>query len=157
MDLAVCHQVALRLAEARDFKRAIVIEDQIQARDPMNPEIDASLARMYQLGAADPARAIMLYHAALHASSGYPPALVGLASMMEEKGEMELAARYYDRAVRERPNEPLFKVRLADVLLRSGRDHEAEPLLQEVVKRWPGSDEADSAKKLMGRLSLARP
>jgi Flp pilus assembly protein TadD len=157
MDQAACHQVALRLAEERDFRRAIAIEDQIQARHPMDPEIDASLARMYQLGTTDSARAIMLYHAALHASSGYPPALIGLASMMESKGETELAARYYDRVVRERPNEPLFKVRLADVLLRSGREQEAEPLLREVVKRWPGSDEAGSAQRLMGRLSLARP
>ena len=60
-------------------------------------------------------------------------------------------------AVKERPNEPLFKIRLADVLVQSGRDEEARPLIQEVVKRWPGSDEAASARKLMDRTALARP
>ena len=156
-DLAVCHRIALDLATTRDFARAIAIEEQIQERQPMNPEIAASLARMYQLGTRNSARAIALYHAALHASSGYPPALMGLGGLMQDKGEMDLAARYYGRAVRERPDEPLFKVRLAQVLLQSGRDEEARPLLQDIVNRWPGSDEAMSARKLMSPTSLARP
>ena len=156
-DLAACHKVALGLATSRDYARAIAIEEQIQDRQPMNAEVAASLARMYQIGTTNSARAIALYHAALHASSGYPPALIGLGTIMQDKGEMEIAARYYGRAVRERPDEPMFKMRLAEVLTQSGRDSEAGPLLQEVVKRWPGSDEAESARKMMSRTALARP
>ncbi len=156
-DLPACHHIAVDLAQSGDFSRAIAIEEQIEDREPANAEVAASLARMYQLGTSNTARAIALYHAAMHAVSGYPPALIGLGSIMQEKGEMDLAARYYGRAVSERPNEPLFKVRLAEVLQQSGRDGEAQPLLQEVVKRWPRSDEAESARKLMAHTSLARP
>ncbi len=156
-DLGACHTVALDLAKGHDYARAIAIEEKIQERLPMNADVAASLARMYQLGTKNTARAIALYHAALHASSGYPPALFGLGTIMQEKGEMDIAARYYSRAVSERPNEPLFKVRLAEVFVQSGRDEEARPLLQDVVARWPRSDEAESARKLMSRTALARP
>ncbi len=156
-DLEACHRIALGLAGEHDYTRAIAIEEQVFERQPSSAAAAATLARMYQLGTKNTARSIALYHAALHASSGYPPALMGLGSIMQEQGEMDIAARYYARAVKERPNEPLFKVRLADVLVQSGRDEEARPLIQEVVKRWPGSDEAASARKLIDRTALARP
>lgn len=156
-DLEACHRLALQLADTHDYARAIAIEEHVFERQPSNAAVAASLARMVQLGTKNVARSIALYHAALHAVSGYPPALMGLGSIMQEQGEMDLAARYYARAVRENPDQAIFKVRLAEVLLQSGRDTEAQPLMQEVVKRWPGSDEAASAQKLMARTSLARP
>jgi Flp pilus assembly protein TadD len=156
-DPGECHQVALDLAQMRDWKRAIAIEEQIHERQPADAGVAASLARMYHLGTPNSARAIALYHAALHATSGYPPALLGLGELMEQKGETDLAVRYYARAVRERPDDPLFKVRLAGALLQEGREGEAQPLLEEVVKRWPGSDEAASAHRFLTRTALARP
>ena len=155
--LMECHKAAVGLASLHEYAQAIAIEERVQERLPMNAEVAASLARMYELGTTNTARAIALYHAALHATSGYPPALLGLGSIMEHKGEMDIAARYYGRAVRENPERPLFKVRLAEVLVQSGRETEAQPLLQEVVKKWPGSDEAASASKLMSRTVLAKP
>jgi TolA-binding protein len=155
--LMVCHKAALDLASLHEYQRAIGLEERVQERLPMNAEVAASLAHMYELGTTNTARAIALYHAALHASSGYPPALMGLGAIMQRKGEMDIAARYYGRAVNENPGQPLFKVRLAEVLVQSGRDSEAQPLLQEVVQKWPGSDEATSARKLMSRTVLAKP
>ncbi len=156
-DLDACHRVALGLADLHDYARAIAIEERVFERQPSNAAVAASLARMVQLGTKNTARAIALYHAALHATSGYPPALMGLGSIMQEKGETDLAARYYARAVKENPDRPLFKIRLAEVLLQSGRDAEAQPLIREVVQRWPASYEATSARKLMERTALARP
>ena len=156
-DLDACHRVALDLAAQRDYQSAIAIEEGIQARLPGSSGIAASLARMYQLGTPNTARAIALYHAALHATPGYAPALMGLGSVMQDKGELEIAGRYYARAVHESPGQPLFKVRLAEVLQLTGRDAEAQPLLQEVLARWPKSDEAASARKLLSRTTLARP
>ena len=40
---------------------------------------------------------------------------------MEEQGELGIAARYFGRAVRENPEEPMFKVHLARALVRDGR------------------------------------
>ncbi len=156
-DLEACHRVALDLAAARDYQAAIAIEERIHDRLPENSGISASLARMYQLGTSNSARTVALYHAALHATPGYPPALMGLGSVMQDKGELEIATRYYARAVHESPGQPLFKVRLAEALQLTGREAEAQPLLQEVVARWPKSDEAASARRLMSRTTLARP
>ena len=156
-DPAECHQVALDLAQLHDWKRAIAIEEQVHERQPMDAGVAASLARMYHLGTTDSARAIALYHAALHATSGYPPALLGLGELMEQKGETDLAVRYYARAASESPDDPLFKVRLAGALLQEGREGDAQPILEEVVKRWPGTDEAASAHRFLTRTVLARP
>lgn len=156
-DLADCHRIAVTLANQREWDRAIAIEERVHERQPDNPEVSAALAKMHYTGKKNVARSIALYHMALHAVSGYPPALLGLGTIMQEQGELEIAARYYGRASRESPDVALFKVRLADVLVSSGREGEARPILQEVVKRWPGSSEAESARKLMDRTALARP
>jgi len=156
-DPGECHRVATDLAARQDFKRAIAIEEQILTLQPRNAEVAASLARMYDEGLHDSPRAIALYHEALHAVSGYPPALLGLGGIMEAKGEMQIAARYYARAVKENPDVALFKIRLADTLMRGGREPEARPLLNEIVARWPGSREADSARQMMSRTALAQP
>ncbi|HEU4401839.1 MAG TPA: tetratricopeptide repeat protein [Candidatus Polarisedimenticolia bacterium] len=152
-----CHKIAIELATSREWDRAIAIEEQIHALQPMNAEVSAALAKMYAQGPHNTARAIGLYHEALHAASGYPPALLGLGAVLQEEGEMELAARYFARGAKERPDQPLFKVRLADVLVKSGRETEARPILQEIVQRWPGSSEAASAQRMMSRTELARP
>ena len=156
-DHGACHRVAMGLAARQDYKRAIAIEEQILCYQPRNAEVAAALARMYDEGLHDTPRAIALYHEALHAVSGYPPALLGLGGIMEAKGEMQIAARYYVRAVKENPDVALFKIRLADALMRGGRETDARPLLNEVVARWPGSREADSARQMMSRTALARP
>jgi tetratricopeptide (TPR) repeat protein len=156
-DPLACHLVAVDLAARRSFDRAIAIEERVHAREPKNAEVAAALARMHHLGTKNSARAIALYHAALYASPGYPPALLGLGQIMEDAGELEIASRYFARGARERPDMALFKVRLAAVLIRIGRDGEAQPVLQEIVDRWPGSPEADSARKMMSRTALARP
>jgi tetratricopeptide (TPR) repeat protein len=156
-DLAACHEIAVELATSLDWKRAIAIEEGIHQKQPLNAEVSSVLAKMYYQGDKNTPRAIALYHEALHAVSGYPPALLGLGTIMQEQGEMEIAARYFSRGSRERPDVPLFKVRLADVLVRSGREAEARPVLLEIVQRWPGSAEAESARKLIGRTELARP
>ena len=49
------------------------------------------------------------------------------------------------------------QLRLAEVLVKGGRDDEARPILDEIVSRWPGSKEADAARKLMPNTALARP
>jgi TolA-binding protein len=152
-----CHQMALNLATERDWPRAIAIEEMVHAVQPGNAEVAAVLARMYQEGSRNGPRAFELYHEALADSSGYPPALLGLGRMMQDAGSLEVAARYFQRGVKERPDEPQFKISLADVLVRAGRDDEARPLLQEVVERWPGSREAEAAKRLMPTTALARP
>lgn len=156
-DPLACHQLAVELATRRAYEKAIAIEERVHERLPRNAEVAAALARMHQLGTRNSARAIALYHAALAASPGYPPALLGLGQIMEDAGELEIATRYFHRGARERPDMAVFKVRLADLLIKTGRDGEAQPVLQEIVDRWPGSTEAESARKMMSHATLARP
>lgn len=152
-----CHRIAVELTEIRDFKRAIAIEEQVLAVRPGDPEVAAALARMHRLGSRNIVRAIKLYHEALYAAPGYPPALLGLGEIMQDKGELEVAERYFARGARENPGLPLFSVRLAEVLVGSGRSRQAEPILNEIISRWPGSGEAEAARRLMSRASLAGP
>ncbi len=156
-DLEACHRVAMGLAARNDHRRAIAIEERIHFMQPHNAEVAAALARMHHMGRRDTIRAITLYHAALGAVSGYPPALFGLGTIMEEKGELAIAERYFARGAREHPDMAAFKVRLATVLVSVGRDLEAQPVLNEIVERWPGSEEAHHARRLLARTSLARP
>ena len=152
-----CHETALSLAMERDWSRAIAIEEGVRRSQPRNAEVAAVLARMYQEGTRNLPRAFELYHEALSSSPGYPPALLGLGTMMQDAGSLEVAERYFRRGVRERPDEPQFKVRLADVLVKVGREDEARPLLDEIVERWPGSREAEAARRLIPTTALARP
>lgn len=156
-DPLACHQIAVGLAMSREWDRAIAIEERVHAARPLDAEVAAALAKMHHDGPRNTQRAIALYHAALHASSGYPAALLGLGAIMQESGRMEIAARYFERAARENPGEPLFRMRLADVLVRSGREAEAEPILREIVQRWPDTPEAESARNLLPRIALAKP
>jgi TolA-binding protein len=152
-----CHQVAVSLAMAREFKQAIAIEENVRAALPESPEVAAALAKMYRDGTRNVARAVEMYRTALYLRPGYPPALMGLGAIMQDTGQTEVAARYYERVARENPAEPLFKMRLAETLVRLGREADAEPILREIVQRWPGSPEAESAKTLMPRTALAKP
>jgi len=156
-EAAACHRTALSLALAHDWERAIAIEENVHRARPADAEIAAVLARMYQEGVHNTSRAVELYHEALGLSPGYPPALLGLGVMMVEVGDMAVAARYFQRGARERPDEPQFKAHLAEVLVKSGRDEEARPILNEIVARWPGSKEADAARRMMPNTALARP
>jgi len=156
-DWRACHQAALALAMEREWTRAIAVEEAVRRMQPGNAEVAAVLARMYQEGTRNRARAFELYHEALGSSPGYPPALLGLGTMMQDLGSLDVAARYFERGARERPDEPQFKIRLADVLVKAGREEEARPILTEIVERWPGSREAETAKRLMPATSLARP
>lgn len=152
-----CHKVAIELAEARDYSRAIAIEEKVLAFDPANPEVHAALARMLEAGRKDVVNAVRLYHEALYLAPGYPPALLGLGTLMKDRGELQVAEKYFERGARENPQQPLFKVRLAEVLIETGRAERAQPLLEEIVAAWPGTGEADRAKTLMTRTALARP
>ena len=156
-DWKACHQTALTLAMSRDWPRAIAVEESVRRMQPKNAEVSAVLARMYQEGTRNTIRAFELYHEALGLSPGYPPALLGLGTMMQDLGGLDVAARYFQRGVRERPDEPQFKIRLAEVLVKAGRGEEARPVLREIVERWPESREAESAKRLMPATALARP
>lgn len=156
-DLEACHRLAMQLSERNDHLAAIMIEERIHALRPDDPEVAAALARMHHVGRNDTVRAIALYHAALGASSGYAPALFGLGTIFEQKGDLDIAEGYFSRGSREHPNMAAFKVRLASVLVDAGRDLEAQPVLNEILARWPGSDEAHHARRLMDRTALARP
>lgn len=156
-DAMACHRTALSLAMGRDWKRAIAVEEAVHRAQPGNAEVAAVLARMHQEGTRNTPRAVELYHEALAISPGYPPALLGLGVIMEESGDLVVAARYFERGARARPDEPQFKVRLASVLLKTGRDEEARPILGEIVERWPGSREAEAARKMMPATALAKP
>lgn len=156
-DWQACHETALALALSRDWTQAIAVEEVVHRSQPKNAEVAAVLARMYQESGRNTPRAFELYHEAMALVPGYPPALLGLGALMQDSGSLDVAQRYFERGTRERPDEPQFKVRLAEVLVRSGRDDEARPLLDEVVARWPGSREAEAAKKMMPVTALARP
>ena len=156
-DPMICHQVAVDLAMHRDYTRAIAIEEMVHRQQPDNAEVVAALAKMYHDGTSNIARATELYHTALAVRPGYPPALMGLGTLMQDRGESDIAVAYFKRAVRENPAEPHFKVRLAEALVRGGREAEAAPLLTEIVDRWPGTPEATTAAGLMTRPTLARP
>ncbi|HET6278922.1 MAG TPA: tetratricopeptide repeat protein [Candidatus Polarisedimenticolia bacterium] len=156
-DLDACHRLAMQLSERNDHLAAITIEERIHALRPDDPEVAAALARMHHIGRNDTIRAIALYHAALGARSGYAPALFGLGNIFEEKGDLDIAEGYFSRGSREHPNMAAFKVRLAAVLVDAGRDLEAGPVLNEILARWPDSDEAHLARRLLDRTALARP
>jgi tetratricopeptide (TPR) repeat protein len=156
-DWRACHETALTMAMGRDWSRAIAIEEGVRRSQPRNAEVAAVLARMYQEGTRNLPRAFELYHEALSISPGYPPALLGLGTMMQDAGSLDVAVRYFQRGARERPDEPQFKVRLAEVLVKVGREGEARPILDEIVERWPGSREAEAAKRLIPTTALARP
>lgn len=156
-DPRACHKVAIELAEGRDYARAIAIEEKVRAFDPMNPEVAAALAKMLEAGPRDVIGAVRLYHEALYVAPGYPPALLGLGNLMKDRGELAVAEKYFERGARENPAQPLFKVRLAEVLIETGRAERARPILEEIVAQWPGTGEADRAHTLIHRTSLARP
>ena len=147
----------MRLAEERDYQAAIAIEERVHALQPGNAEAAAALAKMYEQGPKNVVRAVALYHHALGVSSGFPPALLGLGSIMQDQGKMEIAERYFARGAKERPDLPIFRVRQADVLLALGRGEEARPILRDIVEKWPNTGEAESARKMMSRTTLARP
>lgn len=152
-----CHRFAVELAERRDFDRAIAIEERVLELRPADAEVAAALAKMHRTATRNTVRAIKLYHEALYAAPGYPPALLGLGEIMRDKGEWEIAERYFARGARENPGQPLFSVRLAEVMLHSGRTRQAQPILNEIIARWPDSGEAETARRLMQRASLAGP
>ena len=156
-EVAACHRMALDLAAARDYDRAIAVESRQFEREPMNPEVATALARMQESGRKDVVQALRMYHEALYAAPGYPEALLGLGSHWKGRGESLIAERYFARGARENPDQPVFQVRLAEVLVEGGRSSEAAPILQGVVARWPASGEADDARRLLSRTSLARP
>jgi TolA-binding protein len=153
----VCHQVAVDLAMHRDYTRAIAIEEMVHGQHPESVEVVAALAKMYHDGMRNTARATELYHAAMALHPGYPPALMGLGTLMQDRGESDVAIAYFRRVVRDNPAEPHFKVRLAEALVRGGREAEAAPILTEIVDRWPGTTEATTARGLMTRPALAKP
>lgn len=155
-DLKACHLMAVEMATSRDFDHAIAIEETVLKHDPANPEVAAALAKMYETGRKDVVNALRLYHEALGAAPGYPPALLGLGSLMRDRGEMLIAQRYFERGARENPAQPLFKVRLAEVLIDTGQAEQAQPILEQIVSGWPDSGEADAARKMMNRTALAR-
>jgi len=156
-DWRACHETALAMAMERDWSRAIAIEEGVRRAQPKNAEVAAVLARMYQEGTRNLPRAFELYHEALSISPGYPPALLGLGTMMQDAGSLDVAVRYFERGAKETPDEPLFKVRLAEALVKVGREVEARPILDEIVERWPGSREAEAARRLIPTTALARP
>jgi predicted Zn-dependent protease len=156
-DIDACHHVALELAAGRDFERAIAIESNLFDRQPSNPEVATALARMQETGRNDVVQALKMYHEALFASPGYPAALLGLGSHWKGRGETLIAERYFARGAKENPDQPVFQVRLAEVLIDSGRAQQAAPILQAVAEHFPGTGEADDARRLMTRTSLARP
>jgi tetratricopeptide (TPR) repeat protein len=156
-DLTACHRIAVELATARNYAQAIQIEEMVFARDTANPEVAAALAKMYEAGRKDIVNALRLYHEALGAAPGYPPALLGLGMMMKDRGQLAVAEAYFERGARENPAQPLFKVRLAEVLIETGRADRAKPLLEQIVAEYPESGEADSARRLMGRTVIASP
>ncbi|MEK7284051.1 MAG: tetratricopeptide repeat protein [Acidobacteriota bacterium] len=156
-DPMACHRTALSLAAGREWERAIAVEEAVHRALPGNAEVAAVLARMYQEGTRNTPRAVELYHEALAAWPGYPLALLGLGIMMEKSGDLNVAARYFERGARERPDEPQFKVRLASALVQAGREEQARPILNEIVQRWPDSREAEAARKMMPITALAKP
>ena len=156
-DWKACHETALSLAMEHEWPRAIAIEEMVHRAQPMNAEVAAVLARLYQEGTRNTARAFELYHEAMSIAPGYPPAILGLGTMMQDLGSLDVAERYFRRGAQEKPDEPMFKARLAEVLVRSGHEEEARPFLDEIVQRWPGSREAEQARRLMPSTSLARP
>lgn len=150
-----CHKIAIELLEVRDLARAVAVEERVYSLRPEDPEVAATLAKIHRAGTRDFVRAIKLYHEALYAAPGYPPALLGLGEIMKEKGELAIAERYFARGAKENPGLPLFSVRLAEVLVESGRSPQAQPILNEIIAKWPDSGEAAAARKLMTRTSLA--
>ena len=155
--VSACHQLAIDLAASRDYDRAIVVESRQFEREPMNAGIATALAKMQESGRKDVVQALRMYHEALYAAPGYPDALLGLGSHWKGRGESLIAERYFARGARENPNQPVFQVRLAEVMMEAGRPAEAAPILQDVLARWPGTGEADDARRLLSRTSLARP
>ena len=155
-DIVACHEAAFELETRGRVHDAIALETMIHERSPNNPEFSTALGRMYYRVHNTP-RAIEMYHTALSVSSGYPPALVGLGAVMQDQGETEIAVRYFGRAARENPDVPLYKIRLAEALVQGGREQDAQPVLMEIVERWPDSSEAGSAQRMMSRTALAKP
>lgn len=155
--VADCHRVALDLAASRDHDRAIAVLSRLFEREPLNAEVATSLAREQETGRKDVVQALRMYHEALYAAPGYPAALLGLGTHWRGRGESLIAERYFARGARENPDQPVFKVRLAEVMMEGGRPAEAAPILQDVVARWPASGEAEDARRLLSRTNLARP
>ena len=156
-DVKSCHALALDLAERQDLDGAIAVESRLFEREPSNPEVAATLGRFLMTGRKDVVSSIRLYHEALGASPGYPPALLGLGMLFQNRGEMTIAERYFARGAKENPTLPLFRVRLAEVMVETGRPGEAASLLQDVIAACPNCGEADDARRILSRTSLAKP
>ena len=156
-EVTSCHALALELATRQDLDGAIAIESRLFEREPSNPEIAATLGRFLITGRKDVASSVRLYHEALGASPGYPPALLGLGTLFKDRGEMAIAERYFARGMRENPTLPLFRVRLAEVMVETGRPGEAAPLLQDVIAACPTCGEAEDARRILSRTNLAKP
>jgi predicted Zn-dependent protease len=156
-DVKSCHALAVDLAERQDLDGAISVESRLFEREPSNPEVAATLGRFMMTGRRDVVSSVRLYHEALGASPGYPPALLGLGTLFKDRGEMAIAERYFARGAKENPTLPLFRVRLAEVMIETGRPGEAASLLQDVIAACPNCGEADDARRILSRTNLAKP
>jgi tetratricopeptide (TPR) repeat protein len=156
-DVKSCHALALDLAARQDLDGAIAVESRLFEREPSNPEVAATLGRFVMTGRKDVISSVRLYHEALGAFPGYPPALLGLGMLFKDRGEMAIAERYFARGAKENPTLPLFRVRLAEVMVETGRPGEAATLLQDVIAACPNCGEADDARRILSRTNLAKP
>ena len=81
--------------------------------------------------------------------------LLGEAGRMEKSWNLEEAARYYREFLDRYPGRPesgFVTISLAHVLMKIGRLEDAERLLTQVKKDYPGGAEETAAARLLGRI-----
>jgi YaiO family outer membrane protein len=179
--LAICLRALKRPAEAADILRQIAelprspVETWKSAGEAYSEAGDAAHAesafntylerRPGDLGARtelaevyakekDSQRALEQYRMVLVSSPNYPRALVGMARILSQQSEYPKSLEIYDRVLQANPSNGEAVSGKAFVLLWMGRPAEAEPLFQEMHRRYPsdkdvarGLEEAQAALK----------
>jgi len=105
--------------EARNLPEAIQVFEALAKADPNGHLARYSLGRIY-LELKEPEKARQHFQAAIERNDDFDPAWVGLAATFEVQGRYEEAARVYERALADDPQNREFRERLAQIHLRRG-------------------------------------
>lgn len=119
-----------------------------------NPDYVPALNNLAWLGREkDPAQSIKHAEHALLVAPRDPTVKDTLATLVSQRGDWARATDLLRAAVALAPNEPAYRLRLAQSLLAQQRDDDARAVVAELSKLAPGSEVAKQAQRLLAGAS----
>jgi tetratricopeptide (TPR) repeat protein len=131
------HVLLEQLAARGDHEGAERRSAAALASHPESAVLHALRARALRAAGRPPAQVREAFGRALELDPAHAPALVGLALLDAESGELDAALALYDRAAAADPDDPMPAHAAARLLLDAGRVASAEQRLTELLERHP--------------------